>query len=216
MLVSRMQSPWTFKALEEFGRTRLSTSFYMRDFLHSEIAAQYGLPNVPDDPDLALAVGRRLCAEVLEPLQARFGRLHVRSGFRSQLLNAFGHANDLDCGSNEDAAGAHIWDLPDRRGAHGAMACVVCPWLVDQCAQGLDWREFAWWIHDYLPYSTMVFYARNLAVNISWNERPKRLIYSRVNPDEGYVTTKADAQSLERCPQRYADLETRRQAQPPW
>jgi len=40
----------TVRALEELGRVRLSPSFFMRDFLHSEIANFYGMPNMPDDP----------------------------------------------------------------------------------------------------------------------------------------------------------------------
>ena len=50
------------RALEELGRVRLSKSFYMRDFLYSEIANFHGIPNIPDDPDLAIAAGRKLCA----------------------------------------------------------------------------------------------------------------------------------------------------------
>jgi hypothetical protein len=61
------------KALEELGRVRLSARFFMRDFLHSEIANFYGMPNIPDDPDLAIKAGKRLCEELLEPLEATFG-----------------------------------------------------------------------------------------------------------------------------------------------
>ena len=32
-----MRKPQSVKTLEEFGRVRLSRSFYMRDFLYSEI-----------------------------------------------------------------------------------------------------------------------------------------------------------------------------------
>jgi len=44
--------PSSVKALESLGRERLSQNFFMRDFLHSEIASFYGLQNIPDDPDL--------------------------------------------------------------------------------------------------------------------------------------------------------------------
>jgi len=54
---------------------RLSASFFMHDFLHSEIADFRGIPNIPDAPDLAIAAGRKLCEQLLEPLQATFGRL---------------------------------------------------------------------------------------------------------------------------------------------
>jgi hypothetical protein len=41
----------------------------MRDMLHSEIVQVHGLLNAPDDPELAIAAGTRLCEELLEPLQ---------------------------------------------------------------------------------------------------------------------------------------------------
>jgi hypothetical protein len=52
----------------------------MRDFLHSEIANLYGMPNIPDDPDLAIDVGTHLCVEILEPLQQQFGRVADQIG----------------------------------------------------------------------------------------------------------------------------------------
>jgi hypothetical protein len=55
----------------------------MRDFLYSEIANLYGIPKVPDDPDLAIEAGRRLCAELLQPMQQTFGRIAIRSACRS-------------------------------------------------------------------------------------------------------------------------------------
>ncbi len=64
----------------------------MRDFLHSEIASIEGMANLPDDPELALAAGRGLCEHLLEPLQATFGRVAVRSAYRSPEVNAFGAA----------------------------------------------------------------------------------------------------------------------------
>jgi hypothetical protein len=46
------------------------------------------MPNVPDDPKLAIHVGQRLCEELLEPLNATFGRIAVRSAYRSPTVNA--------------------------------------------------------------------------------------------------------------------------------
>ena len=79
---------------------RLSDSFFMRDFLHSEIGNFHGIPNLPEDPELAIAAGRRLCDELLEPLQATFGRLAIRSAYRSPSINAYGNAHYHNCGSN--------------------------------------------------------------------------------------------------------------------
>tara|TARA_R110000751_G_scaffold234229_5_gene335626 strand:+ start:11530 stop:11805 length:276 start_codon:yes stop_codon:yes gene_type:complete len=78
-----MKKPATIKALEDLGRVRLSKSFFMRDMLYSEIANFYGLPNMPDDPDLAIHTASQLCETFLEPLQDRFGRISIRSAYRS-------------------------------------------------------------------------------------------------------------------------------------
>ena len=78
-----MRKPASVRSLETLGRVRLSRSFFMRDFLHSEIANFYGVPNIPEDPDQAIAAGGRLCEELLEPLQVTFGRLAIRSAYRA-------------------------------------------------------------------------------------------------------------------------------------
>ena len=52
-----MRKPRTVRSAETLGRVRLSQSFFMRDFLYSEIASLHGLANLPDDPDLAIAAG---------------------------------------------------------------------------------------------------------------------------------------------------------------
>ena len=86
-----MKQPRSVNGLEKLGRTRLSPSFYLRDFLYSEIAQIYGLANVPENPDLAIEAGTRLCEELLEPLQKKFGRLAIRSGYRSCEVNQLGN-----------------------------------------------------------------------------------------------------------------------------
>src|SRR5215467_12138277 len=125
-----MRKPISVRSLEQLGRVRLSSSFFMRDFLHSEIADMNGIPNIPDDPTVAIAAGRRLCEELLEPLQATFGRVAIRSAYRSPAVNTFGNAHDHNCASNARNFGRHIWDRLGPRGM-GAMACVVVPWLLD-------------------------------------------------------------------------------------
>lgn len=177
-----MASIGSFRALEDFGRVRLSKSFFMRDFLYSEISNFHRLPNVPKDPELAIAAGTRLCTELLEPLQASFGRIAIRSGYRAPAVNAYGNAHKLNCASNPSNFARHIWDHRDGNGCMGAMACVVVPWFTDRIAKGADWRSLAWWIHDHLPYGSLHFFPKLAAFNIGWHERPERRIDSYIKP----------------------------------
>ena len=174
-------------ALEELGRVRLSPNFFFRDFLYSEIANFHGIPNIPDDPELAIAVGRKLCMELLEPLRARFGALAIRSAYRAPAVNEFGNKNGLNCARNEANRAGHIWDQRDEKGRMGATACVVVPWFADRYAEGADWRGLAWWIHDHLPYHALQFFPKLAAFNITWREEPERMIASFIAP-KGILT----------------------------
>jgi hypothetical protein len=177
-----MKKPASIKSLEEFGRARLSKSFFMRDFLYSEIAAMHAIPNIPHNPNLAVEAGTRLCEELLEPLQASFGRIAIRSAYRSPEVNDFGNRNNLSCAGNAVNYGHHIWDQRDSDGCMGATACIVVPWAWDNYRMEGDWRRLAWWIHDHLPYSSLQFFPKLWAFNIQWHERPRRLIKSYPKP----------------------------------
>ena len=187
-----MKPPRTVTALNDFGRIRLSQHFYMRDFLFSDIAAVHGLLNAPDDPDLAIAAGIQLCEQLLEPLQRVFGRVAIRSAYRSCEVNGLG--NELqkackpgyNCAANETNYAAHIWDRRDADEHMGATACIVLPEFVDAFPHEGDWTRIAWWIHDHLPYGTLSFFPTNWAFNIGWHEKPERSVFS-------YAKWKADA-----------------------
>ena len=177
-------------ALEALGRVRLSTHFYMRDFLYSEISAVHGIPNIPCDPELAIEAGQGLCDNLLEPLHCIFGRVVVRSAYRSPVVNAFGNDAGFNCGSNEWNRAKHIWDWRGGDGSIGATACIVIPWFIDtkQYRETADWRPLAWYIHDHLPYSELVFFAKNAAFNLNWRQQdPERRIYSHATP-KGLLT----------------------------
>ena len=169
----------TMRALEAFGRERLSTHYFMRDFLYSEIAAVHGIPNVPDCPELAIEAGKGLCENLLEPIRATFGHIAIRSAFRSTTVNGYGNKHKLSCTMNERNFARHIWDHRDAKGCMGATACIVVPWFLEYPAyrEDKDWRPLAWFIHDKLPYSEMVFYPKNAAFNLTWREeKPRRVI----------------------------------------
>lgn len=184
----KRKKPASVSALDDFGRVQLSKSLYMRDFLYSEIANFHGIANFPDDPELAINAGTRLCEDLLEPIQDTFGRIAIRSAYRSQALNRFGNKQQslgkkaYNCASNEANFAHHIWDMRDSHGRMGATACIFIPWFAEKFEAGADWRSLAWWIHDHLPYSELFFYPKKAAFNISWHEKPERRIDSYVNP----------------------------------
>ncbi|WEK05064.1 MAG: hypothetical protein P0Y65_02080 [Candidatus Devosia phytovorans] len=201
-----MRSPKTVKALEEFGRTRLSDSFFMRDFLFSDIAAIHGIANVPDDPDLAIAAGSALCQNLLEPLQQTFGRISIRSAYRSPEVNNFGNINKLNCASNDANFAGHIWDRRDAQGRMGATACVVVNRFVPFYERTGHWEAMAWWIHDHLPYSDMEFFPKLSAFNLQWREQPERQIYSYIPPRRGRLTKPGMANWVGRHESGYAAM----------
>jgi hypothetical protein len=189
----RKKKPTSVQALTELGRVRLSKSFFMRDMLHSEIAQVHGLLNAPDDPELAIAAGTRLCEELLEPLQDRWGRVAVRGAYRNREVNALGNRMmragkaGYNCALNEDSAAGHIWDLRDTDGCMGATACVVVPAFYDAHPEPGGWQVMARWIDDNLPYSWLQFFPKYWAFNINWHERPVRRIGSYVAPRGTWV-----------------------------
>ena len=167
-----------YNDLDQFARSRLSKHFFMRDFLYSEISAYHGVPNLPDNPELAISNGTRLCEEILEPILDRYGPIQIRSGFRSATLNAFGAKRRLNCARNERNHAYHIWDHLDAGGHRGTAACIVVPYLIDSVTGPEGWREMAAFIHENLPYHRATFFRKNYAFNIGWQEAPKQEICS--------------------------------------
>jgi hypothetical protein len=174
------KQPTTVRGAEDLGRIRLSRTLFMRDLLY--IANIHGMTNLPADPELPIAAGRELCEQLLEPLQATFGRLALRSGYRSPAVNGFGNAHNLSCASNGTDRARHIWDQRDDEGMLGAMVTIVVPWLLDRLDGEVTWQAMAWWIHDHLPYSEPQFFPKHAAFNIAWREVPRLRIFSWVAP----------------------------------
>ena len=193
-------------SLETLGRERLSRHFYMREFLYSEIGNFHEIQNIPDDPDLALANGRAFCATLLDPLEETFGRVAVRSGYRSRRLNQFGNDNKLNCARNDNPLECHIWDWAEGAG-RVAGASIVIPWFADQYDNGRDWRDLAWWMHDHLDYSEIWFFPKLCAFNLVWRPTPKRRIDSYIAPRGSLLKPGAEPEeTLEERRCRYADF----------
>ena len=180
-----MKSPKTVKSLEDMGRVQLSKSFFMRDFLHSEISQIEKIPNIPDNPEIAIEAGKGLCENILEPIQDALGRICIRSAYRSCAVNAKGaeNKNQYNCSRNESNYAQHIWDMKDADGYMGATACIVVTSFLPYYEKTGDWQALAWWIHDNIPeYSSMYFFPKLAAFNISWHQKSVKRIDSYVVP----------------------------------
>jgi hypothetical protein len=186
--MSKRKKPGSVRSLEELGRVRLFENYFMRDFLYSEIANFHGLANIPDDPDLAIEAGRALCTNLLEPLRTRFGRISIRSAYRTPEVNRFGNERGFNCAQNEKSFASHIWDRRDANGEIGAMATIVVHALIPYYQQTGHWEAMAWWVHDHLPYSEMEFFPKFAAFNLGWRERPRSTIRSYIPPRLGWLT----------------------------
>ena len=105
------RTPRTPAALTALG---LSRHFFVRNFLYPEIGNVDRVPNLPEDPELAIAAGTGLATALLDPLVETFGPIEVRSAYRSPTLNAHGNARQregrrgYECASNARNAAHHI------------------------------------------------------------------------------------------------------------
>ena len=176
--------PQSYGGLDRLGRMRLSKSFHLREFLYSEIAVHYGLRNVPEAGriDHAIDAGTQLCERLLEPLQAQFGRIHIRSGYRSRAVNAAG-VGKHNCAADND--GFHAWDWPHAVHGRGATACISIPAVSMLVLTGqVPLESLAWWIHDHLPdwghveFFTTPEHSDELCFNLGWSERPMKAMTS--------------------------------------
>jgi len=155
------------RSLENLGRARLSKHFFMRDFLYSEIGNFHRQQNLPDNPDLAIACGQEFCTALMDPLEETFGRIAVRSGYRSPSLNRFGNENGLNCARNDNPLECHIWDRADGDDRIAGASGVI-PWFSDQYDTGRDWRDLALWCHDPLRYAEHWFCPMLCAFHLLW------------------------------------------------
>ncbi len=49
---------------------QLSKNFFMREFLYSEISQVEGIPNIPNNPDLAIAAAKNLYETYMQCAQS--------------------------------------------------------------------------------------------------------------------------------------------------
>ncbi len=207
-----MKEITTLAELTALGRVRLSEHFFMREMLYSEVGNFYGVANYPEDADLAVQVGTKLCQNLLEPLRAALGHVSIRSAYRSPTLNAYCHrlheqgVAEAWCVSNEENAAYHIWDRRDQRAHAGATATIVIPAYIAHHEKTREWRPLGWWIRDHLEHYAQVSFFRNLcAFNIRWYEGQTDQSIAYLDPPQRETLTRRGDVSFEGDHRRYYD-----------
>ena len=177
-----MKTPASVKGLETLGRIRLSDSFFLRDFLFSEISAIHGIPNIPDNPDLAIAAGRRLCAELLEPPNADPRRHQYPQRIPLRRAERIRQpAQTQQCLERQGLRRTHLGP-PRRRWLHGGDRLYRHPAVRRPvCRRG---RLAGTGLVDPRPpaLSHLQFFPKLRAFNIQWHERPRKCIDSFIAP----------------------------------
>lgn len=102
----------------------LSPHFLLSELLASTTASRGGIPNQPTGRDEANLT--RLCVELLEPIRAEFGAIHVNSGLRKPAVNKA-------VGGSDTSAHCFGWAgdvVPKRAKRRDVMA-----WLIEEQAR---------------------------------------------------------------------------------
>jgi hypothetical protein len=192
-----MTKPDSVAALTDLGRVRLSEHFFLREMLYSEVANVHGIPNIPEDPALAIAAGEKLCQLVLEPLRRGLGHITIRSAYRSPAVNGFCNERFKEgemayfCADNEFNRARHIWDQRDAAGHLGATVSLVVPGYLDHFERTGDYRPLAWWIRDHVEhYAEMTFFPWQCSFNIRWYEGPAEQAIVRYDKGNRALLTK--------------------------
>lgn len=123
---------------------RLSDNFTLREFVRSQTAERRGIPNLP--PAEHLRAMQLLCAKVLEPVRAHFGRpVRITSGYRSAELNRAIGGSPTSQHSKGEAADFEIPGIENRRVAKWIAANLPFDQLILEGHSAHD--PNAGWIH---------------------------------------------------------------------
>lgn len=114
----------------------LSTHFSLDELMFSQTAARNGIDNTP--PQAVIERLESLCLDVLEPIRAHFGPVHITSGYRCLELNRRIGSKDTSQHTKGEAADIVTSSRP----------LAVCRWIE---ASGLPFHqlihEFGRWTH---------------------------------------------------------------------
>lgn len=115
---------------------------------------------------------------ILEALPSLFGEASAPARRKAALEWAFSTWRADSVRVEASLGKIDLWVEAVSGWQIGATACVVLPEFVDAFPNPGEWTRLAWWIHDHLPYSSLYFFPKNWAANVSWHEKPEKRIDS--------------------------------------
>jgi zinc D-Ala-D-Ala carboxypeptidase len=132
------------QAVNNRTNLQLSRNFTLNQMIYSTTAVRNGMDNWPKDPALVMRLSG-LCVNMLEPLQARFGKINVNSGYRNKRVNRA-------VGSKTDNSN-HVWG-----------------YAADIEIAGQDNRQLWTWIKSNMRYHELIleFYKRSEGASSGW------------------------------------------------
>lgn len=159
----------TMKDFDSYVLTRLSENFILRDFLYSTQADLLEKANRPsDDPQLVIESGKVLCAKVLEPLIAKFGKLWITFGYQSREV--------LEATSTQKSATSsspHQWD----RGTHGKEIYCRVDILPKIVEDGLMSKyDYAKWAMNNLDLDLFMMWEQSNVMCITYSQNRQRRV----------------------------------------
>lgn len=163
---------------DAWTRTRLSQNFILRDFLYSARAEVLGQHNRPsDDPEMVVTAGKKMCADILEPMLARFGRFAITYGYQNRTLIEAGYPK-----SKPHSSSPHQWD----RGTFGNRVYArvdILPFCVED--GHVDKYEIGRWMMANLDVDLVMMWHYSNVLCITISPEPRRVYLEWVPQGQG-------------------------------
>ena len=167
LVLSRLEKS-RMSRLDEWGRTRLSKHFILRDFLYSARGEILGITNYPqDDVHQEIKSGVALCEKVMEPVLEKFGRFAITYGYQNRTLIEAGYKK-----SAKHSSDPHHWD----RGTWGKQVYArvdILPFCVEDGE--VSKFEFGKWLMSNLDIDLLMQWHRSNVFCITISPKPRRV-----------------------------------------
>ena len=180
----------------------LSANFSAADLLQAgKTWEATQVTNMPVEPETWKAL-KQLCAEILEPVQAKFGRPTITYGFASQTLTR--KISRQIAPKLDQHAGCECRQ-------NGKLVCDRGGQAVDFFVPDVSSAALACWVAENLPFDRLYFYGPDKPVHVSFGPQHSGKIVRARRPERGSVqnTTITKQKFADYCRANYSPESTR-------